>query len=125
MGRDAIEQATRSIRVSQRRRESIERELRTHLEDRRAELESSGLTAEDATIEVLSRFGDPDEIASSFDLIYRPNRRTQITASIALAGMMLLGVYGLGGSLASATSAHHRPTATPHVAHQSPPRHRE
>ncbi|HCG00571.1 MAG TPA: hypothetical protein DEV93_08510 [Chloroflexi bacterium] len=117
MGRDAVEQLTRTLRVSARMRRSIERELRAHLEDSRRELELSGLTPPDAARESLSRLGNPDEIVTQFDTVYRPKRRTQIGLALALASGMALGVLGIGGSLASATSAHHKPAQHSHVRH--------
>jgi hypothetical protein len=118
MGRDAIEELTRSLRVSGRRRRSIERELRAHLEDSRTELELAGLTPPDAARESISRLGDPDEIVTQFDTVYQPKRRTQIGLALALASAMVLGVLGIGGTLANATSAHHKPAQQSHVKHR-------
>jgi hypothetical protein len=119
MGRDAVEQLTGSLKVSRRRRRSIERELRAHLEDSRRELELTGLTSVDAARESLSRLGDPDEIVTQFDTVYRPSRRTQIGLALALASGMVLGVLGIGGSLANATSAaHHKPAEHTQVRHR-------
>jgi hypothetical protein len=117
MSRDAIDHLARSIRVSARRRHSIELELRAHLEDSRLDLQLSGLSPAEAARESMARLGDPQEIASQFDSLYRPNRRTQVGLALALATGMILGVYGIGGSLASATSQHHRTTTHAHVVH--------
>lgn len=114
MAADIIEQVGRSIRASQRRRHAIERELRAHLEDAQMDLLRSGMTADEAVRESISRLGDPSDIAREFDSVYRPKRRTQIGLALALATGMILGVYGIGGSLASATPQHHSSVQHPH-----------
>lgn len=123
MSRDIIDQWGRSLRVSRRRRRAITLELRSHLQEAEDELVHSGWTREDAVRESLLRLGDPVEIVKGFEQVYRPSRRKQLGLAFALATGMLLGVYGIGGSLASAkpttsqhamkptvaSQAHHRP----------------
>lgn len=110
MARDTIEQLTRSLRVPRRRRWIIERELRAHLEDSRRDLETHGVSPSEAAVASLTRLGDPDEIALQFDTVYRPKRRSQLALALALASGMILGGYGIGGSLARATPARHPAT---------------
>src|SRR5947209_10061478 len=110
MSRDVIDQWSRSLRVSRRRKRAITLELRSHLQEAQQELEQAGWRPEDAARECLRRLGDPDDIMEGFDQVYRPSRRKQLGLAFALATGMLLGVYGIGGSLASA-----KPTTSQHV----------
>jgi hypothetical protein len=114
MSRDVIDQWSRSLRVSRRRKRAITLELRSHLQEAQQELEGAGWSPEDAARECLRRLGDPADIIEGFDRVYRPSRRKQLGLAFALATGMLLGVYGIGGSLASAkpTSAHPTPEHT-------------
>lgn len=98
------------LRVPRRKRSEIERELRTHVEDVRRSLLLDGWDPKEAAREASLRFGSTEEVARAFEAVYRPSRRTQIGLALGLAMGMLLGGYGLGGSLASARSTQHRPT---------------
>lgn len=116
MERDTLDNLGRLMRVPRRRKAAIRRELQSHLEDARRELISAGWTPEEAGREAAWRLGDPRELAEAFSHVYRPTRRTQLGLALALATGMLVGAYGIGGSLASATAAHtHRAHATPHT----------
>lgn len=106
MERDTIEELCRSLPASRRRRGSIARELRAHLEDTRRELVLDGWQPEDATRESLARLGNPDEIVDAFAHAYRPTRHRQLGLAVGLATALLLGAYGAGATLASPTSAH-------------------
>jgi hypothetical protein len=112
MERNGLDDLVHSLRVPRRRRQSIARELNAHLEDARRDLELAGWKPADAAQASLRRLGDPDEIADGFVQVYRPSRRSQLALAMALATGMLLGVWGIGGSLASATSATHHPATT-------------
>ncbi|GAC1398360.1 MAG: hypothetical protein NVSMB52_11910 [Chloroflexota bacterium] len=112
MEQDMIDQLTRSLRVPRGKRNAIGRELRTHLEEARRELVSSGWHPDEAVRECVTRLGEPAEIADAFSQLYKPSRRSQIGLALALATGMVLGVYGIGGSLASATTSHH---PSPHI----------
>lgn len=109
MEREIIGELGRGL--PRRRREAILRELHSHLEETRRELELAGWRPEDAARESLGRLGDPGEISSAFAQVYKPPRRTRIGLAFALAGALLVGAYGASGTLASATSAHHAPPA--------------
>jgi hypothetical protein len=89
-------------------------ELRSHLQEAQQELEQAGWRPDDAARESLLRLGDPSEIVDGFEQVYRPSRRKQLGLAFALATGMLLGVYGIGGSLASA-----KPTTGQHTAKHS------
>jgi hypothetical protein len=115
MARDVIDLVTRSIRVSSRSRRTIERELLSHFEESVHDLESMGLSHEHAVRESLSRFGDPSEIATTFDAVHQPNRRSQFGMAVLLASTMLLGAYSLDGTLARAGSAPKRVHVTKHT----------
>lgn len=92
--------------LPRRRTRAITRELRTHIDELSVELEQAGWSREDAITESLARLGDPQEIADAFADVHRPGRKTQLGMAVALATGMLLGVYGVGGSLASAFPQH-------------------
>jgi len=106
MERDCIEELGRITPVSRRRKRAIARELRTHVDESRRELELAGLAHEEAAAEAQRRLGDVDEIAMEFGKTYRPSRRTRFVLALGLAAGMVLGVYGIGGSLANANSTH-------------------
>lgn len=107
MSRDNIEQWSRVLRVPKRRKRTIYMELTSHLQETQLELEQAGWRTEDAVRESLIRLGDPAEIVDGFEQVYRPSRRKQLGLAFALATGMVLGVYGVGGSLASATPTSH------------------
>ena len=85
MSRDVIDQWSRSLRVSRRRKRAITLELRSHLQEAQQELEQAGWRPEDAARECLRRLGDPDDIMEGFDQVYRPSRRKQLGLAFALA----------------------------------------
>jgi hypothetical protein len=114
MERNLSDDLVQALRVPPRQRHAIARELEAHLEDSRRDLELAGWNPDDAAQASLCRLGDPGEIADGFAQVYRPSRRTQLVLAMALATGMLLGVWGIGGSLASATSATHH-----HVTHHA------
>ncbi len=102
VSRSDIEQWARALRISRRRRRDIAIELQSHLLESQQELERAGWRTEDAERESLLRLGDPTEIVEGFEQVYRTPRKKQFALAVALATGMLLGAYGLGGSLASA-----------------------
>ena len=114
MTRESIEEWGRTLRVSKRRKRAIFMELSSHLQETQLELEQAGWRSDDAIRESLVRLGDPTEIVDGFAQVYRPSRRKQLGLAFALATGMVLGVYGVGGSLASAT-----PTTHQHVSHHA------
>lgn len=129
MARDTIDQLSRSLRVSRRRRRAISLELRSHLQETQQELERAGWRPDEALRESWRRLGDPSEIVDGFEQVYRPSRRKQLGLALTLATGLLLGVYGIGGSLASAkpTSVRHgvqhaRVHAAPLAVHRAPGR---
>ena len=127
MERDVVEEWSRSLPLSSRRRRAIARELRTHLAESRRELELAGWQPEAARQESLKRLGDPAEITEGFVHVYRRPRRATIGLAVGLATALVLGIYGASGTLASPTSlrahtTHTRVTHTRHVTPQPPPR---
>ncbi len=111
MQRDDLEELARSLPVPPWRRASIARELRNHVEEAQADLLIGGWPEEDAPREARARLGDPNEIATAFAAAYRPSRRARAGVALALAGGMLLGVFGVSGTLASSQSSHRMPAA--------------
>jgi hypothetical protein len=112
MIRDTLEDLSRSLRVSPRRRRAIERELKTHLEEAQLDLETAGWSREEAAVESVRRLGDPNELAIEFSRVYRPSRRRRIGLAVCLSSVLCLGAYGASGTLASATATHRTPTVT-------------
>jgi hypothetical protein len=88
--------------LPRRRRAAIARELRAHVEDARRDLQLAGWHPDAAAREAEERLGDTGEIADAFAQVYRPSRRTRMGLALAVALGMLLGIYGVGGNLASA-----------------------
>ncbi|HLJ67337.1 MAG TPA: permease prefix domain 1-containing protein [Chloroflexota bacterium] len=111
MERNVVDEVGGSLHLPHRRKQAIARELRSHLEESRRELELAGLDPHEAALESVNRFGDPKEIISGFERAYRPSRRAQLGLAFVLASGMILGVYGVGGTLASATTARHQTPA--------------
>lgn len=104
----ASERTDRPIRlgpITGRRRREIERELASHVEDTRRELELGGLSPEEAERESLRRLGDPSEIADAFARVYRPRWSARVAIACALAGSLLVGAYS-SGAFASGASSH-------------------
>jgi hypothetical protein len=112
MERDIIDEVTRRLPGSHRRRGAISRELRSHIEAAQRDLELTGWRREDARREVIARLGDPTEIVEGFAEVYRPSRRNRIGLACLLATGLLLGAYGASGTRASAHATH---PATPQV----------
>lgn len=106
MERLFIDELKRTVR-GRRDRETIVRELRSHLESACLDLEESGLSRSDAEREGWQRLGDPGQIAAQFHDVYRPSRVSQVGIAVAVAGALVLGMFSVSGSLASTTRPHH------------------
>jgi hypothetical protein len=117
MERNGLDDLIRTLRLPRRRRTAIARELRAHIEDTQRDLQLAGWHPEQAAREAHQRLGDAQEIAAAFAEVYRPSRRTRVGLGLAVATGMLLGIYGLGGNLASATAAHHPGSTQVQVGH--------
>lgn len=115
MERDPIVRATDGL--PRGRRLAIARELRAHLDDASRELEDAGWRTEDARREAAARLGDGAEIAAAFEEVYRPSRRSRLGLALVLATGMVLGAWGVGGSLASAGSPRHHAPVHPARTH--------
>ncbi|HZS93664.1 MAG TPA: permease prefix domain 1-containing protein [Chloroflexota bacterium] len=113
-----IDQVSGQVRTSRRRRDIIARELRSHYEESRRELEAAGWISDDAAREGIARLGNADEIGQAFDRVYRPRRRSQISLAFILAGALVLGMFSIGNSLASANATHHVQRVQTHSAPQ-------
>lgn len=111
----ALDRAIGSLRLSRRRRRRIAQELYDHVEDVQLELQACGWNAEAAERESLARLGDMNDIVEGFGDAYRPARARQVGLACGLAAALLVGGYGIGGNLASATSVHHTAPAVAHA----------
>jgi hypothetical protein len=98
--RNVVDELSRAL--PRRRRAAIARELRAHVEDAQRDLQLAGWHPAAAAKEAAARLGDAQEIAGAFAEVYRPSRRTRVGLALAVATGMILGIYGLGGNLASA-----------------------
>lgn len=87
-------------------RGEIERELASHLEESRRDLELSGLSAEEAAKQSLIRFGDPAEIADGFSRVYRPRLSARLAVACGLAASLFVGAYSSGAFASGATTRH-------------------
>lgn len=94
-----------------KRRREIERELASHLEEARRDLERAGLSREEAEHQSLIRLGDPTEIADGFARVYRPRLSARVAVACGLAASLFVGAYS-SGAFASGASSHHRHTGT-------------
>lgn len=120
MEQSHLEEFTRRLRLPRRRKHAIARELASHLAEARHDLVLSGWKPEDAGREALARLGEPAALVDAFESVHRPSRRARTGLVLALAVGTLFGVYGIGGSFASATVV--RPKQPPHITRTAPPR---
>jgi hypothetical protein len=114
MERDAVNRLTDALPIPGRRKRAIARELEAHLEDSRRDLELAGWPAEEAARESLHRLGDLDEIAGALVQVHRRSRRAPVAAVLGLTSALIVGMFSVGGSMASAHPARH---VSAHVVH--------
>jgi hypothetical protein len=118
---ELIECIVQDARIpSGRRRREIQRELRSHMEDLVIAARAAGRDEHDIQRLVLSRFGDPRQIARGFAWVYRHERRalrigiytlsTVLLASVLVATILALqaGVaFGLGRPIMQVLASKH------------------
>src|SRR5580693_5503146 len=74
---DLIENIVNSSQIpSGRRRQEVQRELRSHIEDFMLAAHEAGSDDDKIETLVLANFGDPGQIARGFAWVYRHERRT-------------------------------------------------
>ncbi|HEV3310107.1 MAG TPA: permease prefix domain 1-containing protein [Chloroflexota bacterium] len=106
MAEDFLSGFARRLKISDGRRDQVIRELRTHIEASRNDLELSGRPPDEAMRESLDRFGDPGEVADMLSVVHRshlPKFKLVAIATIALAGLSAW----LGTSHTFASGARH------------------
>jgi hypothetical protein len=95
----------RSQIPSGKRRREIQRELRSHIDDVVVAAREVGRDEDEVERLVLSRFGDPVQIAQAFSWVYRRERRMvralcYTLSTMLLAGALLAAVLALQAGLA-------------------------
>ncbi|HZT95971.1 MAG TPA: permease prefix domain 1-containing protein [Chloroflexota bacterium] len=117
MAQDVFEALSGRLRMRPKTRDQVLRELRTHLDDARMELEAAGQPTAEAERESLRRFGDPVEIGRMLSIVHRrPTRRTRLVLVATFAVATLSAGFGAVGTLAAHPAAHHH-AAYHHAAH--------
>jgi hypothetical protein len=88
---------SRLLRLGNKQRHAISRELRAHLEDRLDELLAAGVPREQAVRQALDEFGDAAGLAAEFVSISRHKRRRWqmriTTASLAAMVLVAIGIF--------------------------------
>jgi len=84
-----------TVRIDSRDRSSIDRELRSHLEDHESELRRRGLDEDEARREAIEAFGDPHAIARDLYIVHSQGtwRDAFLTSLPHLLVAMLLTAY--------------------------------
>ena len=84
-----------TVRIDSRDRSSIDRELRSHLEDHKSELRRRGLDEDEARREAIEAFGDPHAIARDLYIVHSQGtwRDAFLTSLPHLLVAMLLTAY--------------------------------
>jgi hypothetical protein len=72
--------------------ERITAEVEDHLAESAHSRQSQGLSAEDAAREAIARFGDPEEIARTFDLELRSEPSTALHLLLTLLGKLMFKI---------------------------------
>lgn len=117
MADEMLGEVSRRLRLTRRGHDLVMRELQSHLDQSRRDLESSGRSQEDAVQESIRRFGDPVEVA---EMLTRVHRRTPSRFMMVLLATLLLGAvsawFGASGTFAFARHhGHHVHVATHHT----------
>ena len=102
MAEELLNGVSRHLRLKGKAHESVMRELQSHLDESRYDLELSGNPPELAIQETLDRFGDPEEVASMLTDVHRrhlPKAQLVAIVTVALAG--LSAWFGTVGTFAS------------------------
>ena len=89
-----LETLQRLLRLRRRQREAIAEELRTHLENRFADLIEEGVPAKEAISISLSEFGDAAALAAEFRSIAQVQRR-RLVMRLTAASLLAACVVGL------------------------------
>src|SRR5262245_45903155 len=103
---ELIEQVANASRIpSRRRRQEIERELRTHIEDFITAAREAGRCEHEIEEMVAASFGDPAQIGEGFAWVYRRERvmvrvSVFLLSSIAVTGLMLFAILALQAGIA-------------------------
>jgi hypothetical protein len=87
---ELIDSIVNSSRIpSGKRRQEIQRELRSHIEDFVIAARESGRDQGEIEKLVIANFGDPDQIANGFSWVYRHERRKLRALAFALSTVLL------------------------------------
>jgi hypothetical protein len=94
--KDLIDGVVNSAQIpALKRRQDIQRELQSHIEDFVAAAREAGRDPDEIERLVLANFGDPNEIAREFAWVYRHERRRIRALALALSTLLLAGCLSL------------------------------
>jgi hypothetical protein len=100
---ELIDSIVNSSRIpTGKRRQEIQRELRSHIEDFVTAARESGRDQSEIERLVIAHFGDPGQIANGFSWVYRHERRRLRALAFTLSTVLLAGSL-LGAILAAQT----------------------
>jgi len=119
MAEDPITTVARQLRLRPGCRDQVIRELHSHIQASRHDLELAGRTPEDAARESVRRFGDPAEVAELLTAVHRRRLPRVQSLMAALVALMALTAW-LGTSHTFASSAreqHHSRSRQASVCH--------
>src|SRR5579872_3644637 len=97
---ELIEQIANSSQTPGKRRQEIQRELRTHMEDFITAAREAGRDDDEIEKLVVGSFGDPAEIARGFAWVYRRERAMVrvgvfLLSSLTVTSLMLSAILAL------------------------------
>jgi anti-sigma-K factor RskA len=115
MAEDPVPLIARQLRLKGSRREQVIRELDSHLEASRHDLQLAGNSPEAATRESVRRFGDPGEVAEMLSTVHRRRLwRSEFVLTAAVALAALSAWLGTSHTFASSGHTHHPAHAACH-----------
>ena len=91
-----------------RARPALRRELRTHLEEQKADCMAAGMREADAEAEAVRQMGDAQTVGQALDAVHRPKKQMLLlipAAARACAGLAVLGLRPMDTSQYAAMGA--------------------
>jgi hypothetical protein len=105
-GEDLVDLIVSSSQIpAAKRRQDIQRELRSHIEDFMTAAREAGHDQGEIERLVLTSFGDPEQVAQGFAWVYRHERRTVRAFALALSTVVLASCLSVAVLAAQAVLA--------------------